>query len=62
LFDPVAGQTLVAGAYQRAALQAGDFFTGPALIREEQTTVVVAAGFTACLGDQGSLVLEREGA
>jgi N-methylhydantoinase A len=62
LFDPVAGQTLVAGAYQRAALQAGDFFTGPALIREEQTTAVVAAGFTACLGDQGSLVLEREGA
>ena len=60
LFDPVAGKSLEAGCYERAALQPGDYLPGPALIREEQTTVVVASGFTACTGDQGSLILEKE--
>ena len=60
-FDPVAGRRLDAACYDRDALQAGDYLPGPALIREAQTTVVVAEGFSACLGDRGSLVLEREG-
>jgi N-methylhydantoinase A len=60
LFDPVGGRRLDAGCYDRATLRAGDYLSGPALIREAQTTVVVATGFTACLGDRGSLVLERE--
>jgi len=59
LFDPVAGQRLEAGCFERDTLQAGDHLPGPALIREAQTTVVVASGFTACVGDRGSLVLER---
>ncbi len=60
LFDPVVAASVAAGCYQREELKAGDYVPGPALIREAQTTVVVAAGFTACVGDQGSLVLERE--
>ncbi len=58
-FDPVAGEATEAGCFDREALQPGDCVSGPALIREAQTTVVVAAGFTACVGDRGSLVLER---
>ncbi len=60
VFDPVAGRQLEAGCFERAALRPGDYLAGPALIREAQTTVVVAAGFSAVLGDQGSLVLERD--
>jgi len=60
LFDPVVGRRLKAGCFERDTLQPGDCIPGPALIREAQTTVVVAAGFCATLGNQGSLVLERE--
>lgn len=60
LFDPVAGEALEAVCCPRERLQEGDYLVGPALIQEDQTTVVVAKGFSACLGSRGSLVLERE--
>lgn len=59
LFDPVAGRAVDASCFDRDALRPGDAVAGPALIREAQTTVVVAAGFTVCVGERGSLVLER---
>ncbi|MGE0625617.1 MAG: hydantoinase/oxoprolinase family protein [Pseudomonadales bacterium] len=58
LFDVLEGRSVRAGCYRRADLQPGDCFDGPALVREDQTTVVVAGGFTACMGSRGSLILE----
>jgi N-methylhydantoinase A len=59
LFDPVVARSVQAGCFERADLAPGDWMHGPALIREAQTTVVVASGFKALVGERGSLVLVR---
>lgn len=65
LFDVLEGRSVAAACYRRADLEPGDYFDGPALVREAQTTIVVAGGFTACVGSRGSLILtdqrEEEG-
>lgn len=60
LFDVVAARPVEAGCYERQSLRPGDYVNGPALIREAQTTVVVASGYSACVADRGSLVLVNE--
>ena len=60
LFDVVAARQVEAGWYERQSLRPGDYVNGPALIREAQTTVVVASGYCACVADRGSLVLVNE--
>ncbi|HEY5644921.1 MAG TPA: hydantoinase/oxoprolinase family protein [Pseudomonadales bacterium] len=57
LFDVLEGRSVSAGCYRREALVPGDHFQGPALVREAQTTVVVASGFRACVGSRMSLIL-----
>jgi len=61
VFDVIEGRVVQAGCYQRADLAPGDYFDGPALVREAQTTVVVASGFSACVGSRRSLILTDRG-
>ena len=45
--------------YERRSLQPGARFRGPALVVEDQTTIVVEAGFDARVNSLGYLVLDR---
>ncbi|MEM8767632.1 MAG: hydantoinase/oxoprolinase family protein [Pseudomonadota bacterium] len=62
LYDVALRAWVEAGTFARGSLDIGDRVAGPALIREAQTTVVVAAAFNAVVAEGGSLVLERSGA
>jgi N-methylhydantoinase A len=59
-FDVVTEASVQAGCYQRESLCSGDWFSGPALVLEAQTTTVVATGFSAAVSSQGHLVISRE--
>ena len=45
--------------YARDSLAAGDSFTGPAIVEERESTLVVPPGWTARLHDSGNLILDR---
>jgi N-methylhydantoinase A len=63
VFDPAAATYLEVPVYRRDELAPGCRVRGPALIAEEQTTTVVAAGFAARIDGLGTIVLTRsEGA
>ena len=59
LFDPARGAVADAPVYLRSELGAGARVPGPALITEDQTTTVVAAGWRAVIDAHGSIVLSR---
>jgi N-methylhydantoinase A len=61
-FDPVARGFAEVPVHRRADLAAGARIPGPAMIDEAETTIVVAAGFTAGLDAAGNILLTREGA
>jgi N-methylhydantoinase A len=61
-FDPVTRGFAEVPVHRRHALAPGVRLPGPAMIDEAETTVVVAAGFTAGLDEAGNLLLIREGA
>jgi N-methylhydantoinase A len=61
LIDPLTGRAAEVPLYRREALAVGTAIAGPALIEEDDTTTVVAAGFTAAIDRHGYLVLERRG-
>jgi N-methylhydantoinase A len=58
MVDPIGGRRVTAGSVDRSSLVPGDYIDGPALIGEEQTTVVVCQGFRACVSERGNLVIE----
>jgi len=53
---PVAGPVKV---YARASLGRGQALTGPALIEERETTVVLSAGWDAVVDDTGCIIARR---
>jgi N-methylhydantoinase A len=59
LLDPATGNTADAPVYLRSDLDVGARVPGPALITEDQTTTVVAAGWAAVIDARGSIVLSR---
>ena len=59
LFDPVTSDYVDAAVYRRDELAAETVIAGPAAIIEEQTTTIVAAGFSATVNVAGHLVLVR---
>jgi N-methylhydantoinase A len=61
LIDPLTGRAAEVPLYRREALAVGAAIAGPALIEEDDTTTVVAAGFSAAVDRHGYLVLERRG-
>jgi N-methylhydantoinase A len=48
-----------AAVYDRAALNAGDTFEGPAIIEQDDTTTLVTPGWRGRVDPHGNLVLER---
>ncbi|XDZ66478.1 hydantoinase/oxoprolinase family protein [Alphaproteobacteria bacterium LSUCC0684] len=57
LFDAASGAMLVAAEHQRAALEPGSLVSGPAVITEEETTIVVPASRMAGALTDGCLDL-----
>ena len=49
-----------AGVYQRAALRPGDGFTGPAVVEQYDTTVLVPSGYRVRMDGWGNLIGEAE--
>jgi len=60
LVNPLNGAALEVPIYRREALAPGAAIAGPALIEEDDTTTVVAAGFGASIDPHGYIVLERK--
>jgi N-methylhydantoinase A len=49
-----------AGVYQRTALRPGDGFTGPAVVEQYDTTVLVPSGYHALVDGWGNLIGEAD--
>ena len=63
LFDPALGRRLDAGVHGRGALAAGSRVAGPAVITEDETTIVLPASRTATTLNDGCIdILSRDAA
>ena len=60
LFDPAQAALVEAGVVARDTLVPGDQLTGPAVITERETTVVIPAGFTAITRADGTIEATRD--
>jgi len=60
MFDPDIGAMVEAALYDRFALQPGATIPSPAIIIEDETSTVVANGFTATINTLGQIVLSKE--
>jgi N-methylhydantoinase A len=60
MFDPASGAVVNAGMAARDRLAPGDWLSGPALVTESETTVVVPEGFTATVRADGTLEVIRD--
>jgi len=59
IFDPVAATFVDAGIYLRPSLQAGHYVSGPGLIRDRGTTIMVPENYVATVADDYSLIIEK---
>ena len=59
LADPLTGDFAEVPVHRRADLVPGDTVAGPALLAEDETTTLVASGFTANINGLGHIVLTR---
>ena len=59
VFDPARGEPVMAGVIDRAAFVPGQRLSGPALVTEHETTVVVPSGFTATMRADGTIEVTR---
>ncbi len=62
LFDPAAGGYGSAGTFQRDHLSPGKSVTGPAIITEAETPIIVPSGFTAVTQSDGCIEVFRDAA
>jgi N-methylhydantoinase A len=58
---PEQGTAINAAVYDRAALKAGDAFSGPAIIEQDDTTTLLTPSWHCRVDTLGNLVLERTG-
>ena len=61
VFEATQGKVLAAKVYERSQLAAGSVIRGPALVAEDQTTVVVTADYSIQINELGYAVLSRNG-
>jgi N-methylhydantoinase A len=54
------GAARTAGLYQRARLEPGETFGGPAIIAQDDCTTVVPPGFAVEVDAWGNLIIQRE--
>ncbi|HSF95073.1 MAG TPA: hydantoinase/oxoprolinase family protein [Thermohalobaculum sp.] len=59
LFDPGQGRQVTARVAARAAIAPGQRLPGPAMITENETTVVVPTGYTAAMRADGTIEVTR---
>jgi N-methylhydantoinase A len=59
IFEPTLARWREVPVYERAALAGGARIAGPALIVEDQTTVLVTANFDASVNSAGHIVLDQ---
>jgi N-methylhydantoinase A len=62
LFDPAQAVLVEAGVVARETLTPGNRITGPAVITESETTVVIPAGFIAAMRGDGTIEVVRDAA
>ena len=55
LFDPVSGQFVRGDVVDRGSMSAGQFVSGPAVITEAETTIVVPTGYSAIAQPDGCI-------
>ncbi len=60
-FEATQGKVRAAKVYERSQLAAGSVIRGPALVAEDQTTVVVTADYSIQINELGYTVLSRNG-
>jgi N-methylhydantoinase A len=60
LFDPGLGEVVAAGVAARDSLAAGNRISGPAMVTERETTVVIPVGFSATVRADGSIEVARD--
>lgn len=60
VWEPALGEQRAFGLHWRFDLRAGEQISGPALVAEDETTVVVPAGWMARLDEQGHLRMEAQ--
>lgn len=58
VWEPALGERCTFGLHWRFDLRTGEQVTGPALVAEDETTIVVPAGWVARLDEQGHLMME----
>ena len=61
LFDVSTKGVLKTSIVQRADMQMGDFVVGPAIIIEDETSIIVSTQFRAIMQANGAILIEREG-
>lgn len=61
LFDPATASFMQARVVQRAAMQTGQRITGPAMLVEDETTIVVSASRVAAAQSDGCIIVEAKG-
>ncbi len=60
MFNAEAGDYTEVNVYSRTVLRTGDQLTGPALIRDKGTTVMVPNGYDVTVAKDDSLIIERQ--
>jgi N-methylhydantoinase A len=60
VYDPEHDQIPEVPSYQRAELSPGSQIVGPAIIAEDETTIIVSARFNASVSATGCIVLDRK--
>jgi N-methylhydantoinase A len=58
VWEPALGEQRPFGLHWRFDLQTQEHITGPALVAEDETTIVIPAGWVARLDEQGHLMME----
>ena len=56
-FFPESGRHVPTPVYDRYALRPGDTFTGPAIVEEKESTLVVGPGASLNIDEYGSLIV-----
>ena len=60
VWEPALGEQRPFGLHWRFDLQTQEHITGPALVAEDETTIVIPAGWVARLDEQGHLMMEAQ--
>jgi 5-oxoprolinase (ATP-hydrolysing) len=60
VWEPALGEQREFGLHWRFDLHTGENIAGPALVAEDETTIVVPAGWMARLDERGHLLMEAQ--